>query len=137
MTLKNAHSLLLQDVHVLEVEHDVQIKLPSAFGDAVSRRRSAAEIEEIFEQLMDYTNVHFLSEQLLMRMCAYPDYEQHEQRHTQLIDRLDTRRGSLTDGDREHTLATVPCLRDAIVGHIEQDDAALARYLQRNPATHR
>ncbi len=121
----------------MQAEHDVQIKLLSAFGDAVRRQRSTEQREEIFKQLMDYTSVHFLSEQLLMRMYAYPDYEQHEQRHTQLMERIGTLQESLADGDREQTLTTVQHLRDAILGHIEQDDAALAHYLQGGRATHR
>jgi hemerythrin len=45
----------------------VQIKLLSAFGDAVSRQQSMEALDEILKQLTDYTSVHFLSEQLLMR----------------------------------------------------------------------
>lgn len=121
----------------MQAEHDVQIELLRALGDAVSRQRSTEELEEILQQLMDYTSVHFLSEQLLMRMYAYPDYEQHEQRHTQLMERIGVLHDSLADGDRERTLTTVRHLREGILGHIEQDDAALANYLQPGLATHR
>ena len=85
MSLKNANSSAIEDVHVLDAEHEVQIELLRAFGDAVSRQRPTEEIDDILKQLMDYTSVHFLSEQLLMRMYAYPDYEQHEQRHAQFV----------------------------------------------------
>ena len=137
MLSKAADSSPLQDAHVMQGEHDEQIKLLSAFGDAVSRQQSMAELEEICKQLMDYTSTHFLSEQLLMRMYAYPDYEQHEQRHTRLMERIGTLQESLADGDRDRMLTTVQHLRDGILGHIEQDDAALAHYLQQGLATHR
>lgn len=124
-------------MHVMHAEHDVQIELLSAFEDAVGRQQSLAALEEILKQLTDYTSVHFLSEQLLMRLYAYPDYEQHEQRHTQLMERIHTLQESLADGDRERTLTTVQQLRDGILGHISHDDAALAHYLQGDLAVHR
>ncbi len=130
MSLIDGNSSPVHDTHVMQVEHDVQIKLLSAFGDAVKQRQSAHELEVVYKQLMDYTSVHFLSEQLLMRMYAYPDYELHEQRHTQLMERLDTLQASLANDDRERTLETVQYLRERILGHIETDDAALAQYLQ-------
>jgi hemerythrin len=137
MSSKTADLSSISDLHVMQVEHDVQIKLLSAFGDAVRRQRSMEELEEILKQLTDYTSVHFLSEQLLMRMYAYPDYEQHEQRHTQLMEWIGTLPESLAADDRERTLTTVQHLRDGILGHIEQDDAALAHYLQEGLATRR
>ncbi len=137
MSSKTADSSPLQATHVMQAEHDVQIKLLSAFGDAVTRQQSAEELAEILKQLMDYTSVHFLSEQLLMRMYAYPGYEQHEQRHTYFMERIGTLQESLADGDRDRMLTTVQNLRDGILGHIEQDDAALADYLQQGLATPR
>ncbi len=137
MSSKTADSSPVDDLYVMKAEHDVQIKLLSAFGDAVSRQQFKVELEGILKQLMDYTSVHFLSEQLLMRMYAYPHYEQHEQRHTQLMERIGTLQESLAEGDRERMLTMVQHLRDGILGHIEQDDAALAHYLQEALATHR
>lgn len=130
MSSKIADSSSVEDVNVFQAEHDVQIELLRALEDAVSRQRPSEELEAIFKQLMDYTNVHFLSEQLLMRMYAYPDYAQHEQRHTQLMERTGVVRESLSDGDRELTLTTLRQLKERILGHIEHDDAALANYIQ-------
>ena len=121
----------------MQGEHEVQMKLLSAFGDAVNRRQPTEELEQILKQLMNYSSVHFLSEELLMRMYAYPDYMQHEQRHIQLLEWIGALRESLADGDREATLTTVRKLRDVVLGHIEQDDAAFVRYLQENqPVQH-
>ncbi len=137
MSSKSPATSTARDMHTMQAEHDVQIKLLGAFGDAVRRRCSVEEIEEVLKQLMDYTSVHFLSEQLLMRMYAYPDYEQHEQRHTQFMEHVTALGDTLADGDRERTLTSVQQLRDGLLGHIEQDDAALADYLREGLGNHR
>ena len=42
----------------------------------------------LLERLEDFTNAHFLTEQLLMRLHAYPGYEAHQQEHDRLIGEL-------------------------------------------------
>lgn len=72
----------------MEAEHRVQFSLIRALQDAVEQRRDNKTIETLLEQLVDYSEAHFLSEELLMRLASYDDYEEHAENHHQLIDSL-------------------------------------------------
>ena len=58
-----------------DAEHHVQLSLAQTLCEAASTGVDAALAREILDQLVAYSDVHFLSEQLLMRLCSYPDYD--------------------------------------------------------------
>lgn len=72
----------------MEDEHRVQFGLIRALQDAVEERRDGKTVESVLTQLIDYSEAHFLSEELLMRLASYDDYEEHAENHRQLIDSL-------------------------------------------------
>lgn len=115
-------------------EHDVQLRLLEAIEKAAAQRRPDHELAELVEQLVEYTNVHFLSEQLLMRMYAYPGYAEHEDHHDELLDRIKELEAQLADGDEEQLQLTARSLQEWVSGHIGRDDALFARYLEEGSA---
>ncbi|MCX7148036.1 MAG: hemerythrin family protein, partial [Rhodocyclales bacterium] len=69
-------------------EHQVQLGLLQALCDAAAEDRDAASVAEILEQLIAYSEAHFMSEELLMRMKSYDDYEDHVDDHIHMMDLL-------------------------------------------------
>ncbi len=129
VNIKSGQSHSVTSSRDLRGEHDVQVKLLKALEDAVEHGRDRAEVVEIFRQLVDYTKVHFMSEQLLMRLYAYPQYEPHEQTHNGMIDRL-TRIDELLAADDTSAAASVAReLRAFVMQHIDNEDHRFARYL--------
>ena len=72
----------------MDVEHRVQFGLIRALLDAVEERRDNRIIEDLLRQLIDFSEAHFLSEELLMRLASYDEYEDHAENHLQLLDSL-------------------------------------------------
>ena len=118
----------------LRREHDVQLRLLEAIEKAAAHRRPDHELAELVDQLVDYTNVHFLSEQLLMRMYAYPAYAEHEDHHNELLDGIRELEARLAAGDEEQLQRAARNLQEWVNGHIGRDDAMFARYLEEGGA---
>ncbi len=112
-------------------EHDVQIKLLTAFEEAARLKRPRRDLERIIHQLIDYSGVHFLSEELLMRMYAYPGYEDHEQRHHTLMEQMNVLQESLLKEQSLDLCEIAAKLKSLLLGHIDNEDAALSSYLKR------
>jgi len=107
-------------------EHQIQIALLDAFRDAVRENRAAEEIDEILARLLDYSRVHFLSEQLLMRLHAYPDHDRHVADHESMLRALE----SFAEGGRsDETVEGAERLRAFLLGHIDGRDRELAAHL--------
>jgi len=117
------------DRDTVDREHRVQIGLLDALTAAVKKGRPEPEIREIHRGLLDYSRVHFLSEQLLMRLHAYPDHDRHLADHEEMISALEAF-GEALDGDGiETSLPEMDRLRAFLLGHIEGRDRELADHL--------
>lgn len=115
----------------IDLEHQVQIGLLNALCDAVEYGEEAATIQEILDQLVSYSELHFMSEQLLMRMYAYPHYEDHLRDHELMTERLRQIRDGVAENDKSFALAKAHAMKLFLVSHIQSRDHDLTTYLDR------
>jgi len=119
----------------IDAQHAIQIRLVDALEGAVAAGRERETADGILERLLEYTRVHFLAEELMMRLESYPGYEAHVEEHGDLERQLESLRSDYGKGDRTVTLETVHTLRNWVAGHVETHDRAFARFLaSRGPA---
>lgn len=71
-----------------ESEHQIQHGLLKILHDSLEDQGDPAAIAEILDELIAYSEAHFASEELLMRMKSYDDYEDHVEDHTHMLDVL-------------------------------------------------
>lgn len=114
----------------MDVEHGLQVALVEAFRSAVAEGRGADETDAILQRLEDYTNSHFLAEQLLMRLHSYPGYEAHLHEHDRLAQALRLLRERHAGGAAPPTAEAAAGLRDWLASHIKTLDRALARFVE-------
>lgn len=115
----------------IDGEHRVQVGLLSALRDAVAEGRAETEVNEILEQLIDYTKVHFMSEELLMRLYEYPRYEAHVAEHDRMVEQIEQAQERYQSGDAATTTETLDATLAGLVGHIGSSDRTLGGYLGR------
>ena len=113
----------------MDAEHLVELALLDALHDAVRRDLGPNKVAEVLEQLLEHTNVHFMSEQLLMRLTAYPQYEAHAREHDELMAQARMLQGHVASGAMQPTLAFIEAMRDWLQRHMDGKDRALAQYL--------
>ncbi len=87
-------------------------------------------IENILNELIDYTKYHFTREEGLMQECGYPDLEEHKKQHTSMIaqvtDFIDKYR---TDGTRTAD-DVAQYLKAWLINHIDGTDQKYTPYLK-------
>jgi hemerythrin-like metal-binding protein len=115
----------------IDLEHQVQVGLVDAIAEAVEHGRGQTFVSGLVEKLHDFTNTHFLSEQLLMRLHSFPGYEAHVREHDRLIEQLGELRRRIESGETAPTLETLGTLRRWLLGHIRTDDVVLGEFLAR------
>jgi len=129
MTTSDSWQHLDNSADNIDAEHRVQLGLIDALQDAVSQGDKRAVVGEILDQLIAYSELHFVSEQLLMRLYAYPDYEDHSQDHEALIEKLHRIKAKYEASDQVLALETTTHLKDFLLDHIQGHDHAFAKYL--------
>ncbi len=113
----------------MDAEHKVQIGLIQALELSLQQGQGRSDISHILNQLVEYTNIHFMSEQLLMRLHAYPDIGGHEMEHDHLIEQLRKVEAGFVAGDSEMTANEITMLKRLVLDHIKTHDQTFAKYL--------
>ena len=117
------------DASSVDNEHRIQLGMLQALCDAVEAGEPAEKIHEILEQLTAYSELHFMSEELLMRMYSYPDYDDHVLDHETMTERLKQIMQRYSEGDDSMALQTANEMQEFLVGHIKSRDQALSDFL--------
>ena len=77
MSSDTMHQHAQSGVAEMDQEHALELQIVRSIQAALADS-DHDKVSELLQQLEDFTNAHFLAEQLLMRLHAYPGYEAHQ-----------------------------------------------------------
>lgn len=104
----------------LDREHQVQIGLIEALCSSVEQGDGRAG--EILDQLIAYSSAHFMSEELLMRLSGYDEYDDHVADHIHMMDTLNAMTAQQRLGKSALLLVQALEILKFITRHIETRD---------------
>ena len=118
-------------VDEVDVEHQLQIRLVQSLQEAVAAAQPAPVLAELLTRLEDTSNVHFMSEELLMRLHSWERYEQHTEEHRLLLEELRSLTGLFEHGSAADLAAGANRLQGWLTSHIRGMDRVFAAYVAR------
>ena len=110
-------------------EHSVQVQLINLLTKALTEQRDDEEVIEILDQILKFSEVHFMSEQLIMRQHSYDGFDEHENEHRELVDQLQKVKQKLLSDETRLTREDFDRVRSAMLNHIATQDQKLADFL--------
>lgn len=113
----------------MEAEHRIQLGLLKAFQEALGRPEGLEKAGVLLRQLLDYSEAHFLSEQILMREHAYPGYEEHVAEHDRLLEQMRQIVREWEAGDRASLGHKAARVEEWLVVHMRTVDHRLEQYM--------
>jgi hemerythrin len=119
------------DVGVPEIdsEHDLMLGVVRALEGAVASG-PRPQVEALLQQLSEFTRVHFATEEIMMRLYAYPEFGRHQLEHAKLVDQIDQVRAEFASGSVQPTKSFATALRHWFTEHVRTHDLALARFVR-------
>ncbi|UCE89282.1 MAG: hemerythrin family protein [Pseudomonadota bacterium] len=121
----------------IDRQHEYQFELLDRLHAAIAADQSAGTIGQILDEFVSFSEVHFETEHLAMRLFNYPGHDDHVRDHENLVEAL---RGILSDyqaGEKNLALDEALRMKGYLIGHIQGRDHALLAYLdelQEDPA---
>ncbi|HUL33656.1 MAG TPA: hemerythrin family protein [Candidatus Eisenbacteria bacterium] len=115
----------------IDAEHDLQMQLLDSLAQTIEKGGDLSPTKYILEQFIEFSDMHFLSEQLVMRLHGYPGYEPHLEEHTLLMKKVREIRANLMRGENQPTLVLVQELKDWLIAHIATEDVAFGTFLKK------
>jgi hemerythrin len=108
-------------------EHRLQVKLITTLEEIVRRGGEPAIVERTMEQLSDFSQAHFRSEELLMELHAYAELEAHKREHRRFLEQLRDIRAKVAAGEASGALEGIQDWRSTMIEHIRSMDQPFAR----------
>ncbi len=118
------------DRETVDAEHEMQLQLVEALLNSLQNSTQQAETATLMEQLQSFCSAHFMSEELLMRLCAYPDYDDHAADHERTLETLAVIAPSLSD-NAALAAERLSEVKGFLGKHIRSRDAAFTDYYRR------
>jgi len=110
----------------IDVEHVLQAQILDALKEAlVAGDRGPAK--DLIRDLQDVTEAHFVAEQLLMRLHAYPGFQAHRIEHESLIKDLHTLEEAMVPGG--DAAESIRSLEFWLLHHIHTSDKAFGAFM--------
>jgi hemerythrin len=118
----------------MDREHSGQLSLLGDLKAAVRSGVPDSVVYSLLDELVEHTNLHFLSEQLAMKLHAYEAYESHLLEHQRLLIEVQHLKRSLAEGSVTDKNSLIEALRSWLIVHIQTADKTLAEYLSTRAA---
>jgi hemerythrin len=115
-------------IQEIDEQHKELVLLLNRLHDAVVARHGSAACVEILNQLAEYTRVHFIVEESLMRILHYPDFEQHKGEHEALVEQVVALQQKLGSGQAAITFELLHFLKLWLTKHIAGSDRRYASF---------
>ncbi|MGB7844345.1 MAG: hemerythrin family protein [Candidatus Acidiferrum sp.] len=115
----------------IDAEHDLQMQLLDSLCESLTKGGDFSPTRYVLEQFIEFSDMHFLSEQLVMRLHSYPGYDPHLEQHTRLMKKAREIREDVFRGELVPSLQLIQELRDWLLNHIATEDVAFGEFLSK------
>lgn len=115
-------------IQELDEQHKVLVGLVNELHDALLHRKGSAVTGTILARLSEYTRLHFVVEESLMRLLGYPFYEQHKEEHETLTAQLEEIKHKFALKKHSVSLELMQFLKLWLTKHIMETDKRYEGY---------
>ncbi len=121
------------NIDQIDVEHQKLIKLMNAIHDRNNESvNNKEQLADALRALIEYTKIHFSSEEKFMDSFLYPGIDMHKKIHKDLLAKLETISRDFAASDQ----STVPesvflFFKDWLIAHIKGIDTKYASYAKK------
>jgi len=119
----------LTQVEEIDSQHMRLIELINGIYDLLRSGRGNESIAEALDEVVDYTQFHFSTEEKFMADTDYPGVLAHSSEHERLLDQIRELRRSVQDGRTVVSMNEIYFLKDWLLSHFQGPDRGLARHL--------
>ena len=116
-------------VRAMDDQHGILMDAMNELRLAVMRGAGREQLCELLDRLIEFTRMHFSSEEQLMAQSGFPGLEQHRTAHRTLMAQVLRQAHRLQYGERPDLSLLMSFLRESFLEHIEGADREYGPWL--------
>jgi hemerythrin len=117
------------NIEAIDEQHKKWVDILNELHDAMSKGRGADNLSETLDRLVEYTKVHFKTEERMLEKNGYPFYEGHKKIHDDMIKEVELLRLRLDSGERSMSVDVMQFLKNWLSDHILRTDKNFGPFL--------
>lgn len=119
VTWSDKYSMNIKEI---DEQHKNLVKMINELHDAMLNARSKEVALGIINNMAEYTQYHFSTEEKYMVQYKYPDYVAHKKEHDRFIQQVGNFKKDYEGGKAGLSFELLNFLKDWLVGHIQESD---------------
>lgn len=117
-------------IPAMDQQHQLLVRAINDLHDAMQAGKDRESIVATILHLINYTKVHFESEERLLTAKGYPGFPDHRMEHHAFVKRVLDFHNSYLDGRVVLSAEVLQFLKDWLAGHILVNDRTYATWMQ-------
>jgi hemerythrin len=107
----------------VDKDHQLLFEMLNQFYDGLVGQGPRLTMLFLIKRMIDYANVHFKNEEILMSQINYPEIEDHIAKHHEFAQKALEYYTKVKDGKLLLTIEVTNYIKDWLTRHIKGDDA--------------
>lgn len=116
-------------VRSMDDQHGILMDTMNELRLAVVRGLGREQVSEVLDRLIEFTRMHFSSEEKLMEQHLFPGWAEHRAEHQRLLAQILQSSHRMQHGERMQMRPLLCFLRESYTGHIESMDREYGPWL--------
>ncbi len=114
----------------IDTQHQRLFALAAELHLALTHGRGYTLLEQCLSNLVDYTKVHFASEESLMAQCHFPRAAEHKMEHDKLAAQVLDLQQKFREGEGTVSMSLLLFLKNWLENHIAGSDQQYSKFLR-------
>jgi len=116
-------------VRAMDDQHGILMDTMVELRQAVAHGERREQISEVLDRLIEFTRMHFVSEEQLMETYAYPELATHCVAHQRILAQILQASHRIQRGEKTQMRSLLSMLRESYTEHIEYMDQEYGPWL--------
>ncbi len=117
------------NVEEIDIQHQKLLELVNHLHSSVEACIEKKELKDLLIELVEFTRMHFSTEDQLMKKYDYPKYKKHHKEHKYLLEHMDRLISAVSSGKKPHFYSDYDVSSDWALNHISKHDSDLGAFL--------
>ncbi|MCL4538924.1 MAG: bacteriohemerythrin [Bacteroidetes bacterium] len=129
MPLIEWNEKLSVNIRAIDDQHKKWINILNELHGAMKAGKGRDAVGNVLDELVEYTKVHFASEEKLMKSNGYPLFAGHKKLHEDMVKEVEILRSRYSSGAAGLTIEVMQFLKNWLSEHIIGTDKNYGPYL--------
>ncbi len=116
----------------IDNQHKKLIAVINKLFNSFSEGKAEEIIQEIIQELTDYTQYHFKTEEDIFEKINYPDKEKHINEHQDFVKQISIWKNKIEKDEKDVHYDLLNFLKNWLIKHIQKEDKAYEKFFKQN-----